>query len=302
MNYTALLKKSYHIIIKNKFLWLFGFLLGGGLGFNSFGNGGSGYNGNSAKDAQMVSQVSNFISQYWMLILILGLIILLIIIIFAILSIISRGALISSVKKINEKQETGIRDGFSAGWHNFWRILGIGIILFLIIFASIIVLVLFALLFLLIPKIGWIIAILLGLLFIIPVIVESLIVGMVGQMAYCYCVIDGKRIMESLREGWFLFKSRWKNISIVFLLILLISIVVGIALILALLIVGVLLVLIGVGIYYGLGLIATMVYSAIFGLLILIILAIFSGAVNSYYQTVWTLTFLNLTKGVPIEE
>ncbi len=301
MNYTALLKKSYHIVIKNKFLWLFGFLAGGSLGFNSFGNGGSGYNGNS-KDTQAFSQIGNFISHYWLIIIIIILILFIIFIVFSILSIISKGALIGSVNKINNKEATGIRDGFSIGWHKFWRILGISVILFLIAFVPILILGSIAIGFIMIPFIGWIIGGLLILLMIPLVIIAAFLMGVVGQMAYCYCVIDGKHIMESLRKSWSLFKSRWKNLLIVFLLILLISIVVGIALVLALLIVGVLLVLLGVGVYYGLGLIATIVYSVIFGLLVLVILAIFSGAFNSYYLTVWTLTYLNLAKGVPIEE
>jgi hypothetical protein len=299
MNYTDLLKRAYRIVIRHKFLWLFGLLGGASFGF---GNGGvSGYRPDS-KDTQAISKIGSFISQHIFLIIVIALVILLIFIAFFILSIISKGALVGCVKKINDKEKTGIRDGFKMGWHNFWRVLGINIFLFLIIFIPLLVFIFCLIFIFIIPVIGWIIGILLILLLIPLIIIASFILGVLANMAYCYCVIDGLSIRRSLTAAWNLFKSKWKKLLIVFLLLLLIGIVVGIAIFIVLLILGIPLFLIGLAVYSAVGITVTIIYIILASLITLIISAILSGALGAYNSTVWILTYLNLAKNTPIEE
>ncbi len=130
MNYMGILKKAYKLALEHRFLWIFG-ILGGGYGGIKISNAPQ-FSGDSQTWEQFANQLNgvtwqSFWSQYGNLVAAAGILLLVVAIALAILNIISQAALIGSVNKLQVGHKTDFSDGFMIGWHNFWRVLGVGL-------------------------------------------------------------------------------------------------------------------------------------------------------------------------------
>lgn len=305
MDYQALLKKAFEIVWKNKFLWFFGFLAGGvGGGFNfpssSFNSGGS--TNPSQMNGQMSTQVqafNKFLSDNLSWIIGLAIFFVILGLVFFVLSIISRGALYGTIKKIVKGEKTGIKDGFLIGWHKFWRILGISVLLFLIIFLPIMFFVGLAIL-LAIYKIWFVFGfvIFLG---IVGIIVLGVLISLIVNFIYCYAVLGDKKAVLSIKSAYALFKLNWKSVGLTYLVMIAVNIVAGIALMMVVLAVGLPLFLLGLSLYATLNLSAVIAYAVVVGLLMMIFLMALGGAIGAFNASVWTLVYLKLEEGIEIK-
>src|SRR3990167_9981712 len=134
MDYFEIVRNSYKIALKQKYLWIFGMLAGGYGGYRSFGLNYS--SGSSEWQKAFENNSTNFdFASFWLsygaIILTLIAILTVFGLVMYIIGIVSQGALIGSVKKISINEKNNFKIGFLLGWHNFWRILGVNILYFL---------------------------------------------------------------------------------------------------------------------------------------------------------------------------
>ncbi len=282
MDYGALLKRALDIMWKFKYLWIFGFFL-------EFGSGGGG--GGNLPD-KFKEPFGDFFGGVSLISIIIPLILiaLVVFVLFVILYIISQGGLIHCVSRIESGEKPTLRDGWNAGVKNFWRILGIAILMIICVFAAIVLsLGPFVALMIASKIVGLLSAVFLIPLFLVLVVVISLI----SLYAYRVCIIEEKGVFDSIAGGWETLTGNFGKS----LIVTLISIGSTIVYIIGFLIVGLFLalpfiVLGAINLFLGIA----------FGVLVgLIYIAIASGAWGAYIDSFWTLAFLEMKKLKPAE-
>ncbi len=282
MDYGGLVKRALDIMWKFKYLWIFGFFL-------EFGSGGGG--GGPIPD-KLKEPIGDFFGGISLVSIIIPLILigLVIFVLFLILYIISQGGLIHCVSRIESGEKPTLRDGWNAGVKNFWRILGIGIIILIFVFAAmLLILGPFVILLIANKTVG-----LLSLIILIPLFLVLLIpIMLINLYAYRICIIEGKGGFDSIAGGWEMLKNNLGKTLIVALISIGSTIVymigfliVGLFLALPFIILGAINLFLGI----ALGVIVGLIY-----------IAVVSGAWGAYIDSLWTLAFVEMKKVKPAE-
>lgn len=285
MDYGRLVKRALDIMWKFKYLWIFGFFL-------EFGSGGGGMGGLPDRFDRCELPVGDFLGGISLMSIIIPLIMiaLVVFLLFVILYIISQGGLIHCVSRIESGEKPTLRDGWNAGVANFWRILGIAILMIISFFAAILLSLGPFIVLILINKIlGLLSAMVLIPLFMVLIIAISLI----SIYAYRVCIIGGKGVFDSIAGGWEMLTSNLGKT----LIVTLISIGSTIVYIIGFLIVGLFLALP----FIVLGAINLFLGIALGVIVGLIYIAVTSGAWGAYIDSFWTLAFLEMKKAKPAE-
>ena len=291
MNYGEILKKAYRITIKNKVLWLLGMLVGGGASCNySFGGDYSDI------DKSEINFNSINFWDYWYILALIAILIIFLFLIFIVLSVIARGGLLHGVNNARDNKKALFWESFKFGAGKFWRILAIQLLFGLIILAGVMILVVGIVMFVIIGVVSQltilkILLILLGIIFsligIAVIVILAIIIGLVSNYVYCYAVLENKKIIESLKLGFSLFK---KNIGETLILcIILFGIGLGIGLALLMIIIPLLLIFvaIGFGFYFLLSWTGVIIISAIALIIFLIITLVIKGVLNTFMFSSW---------------
>ncbi|MCB2230051.1 hypothetical protein KQH82_04990 [bacterium] len=229
MDYGYIVNRAFQIAWRYKSLWVFGLFVGGFTNLNlnlpgdsfDFGQGGSEPFGAISPEV---------FGALLMLGLILGLV-------FLIAYCIAAPALIDGVNRIERGGVYTFGASFSTGVDNFWRILGLGVLLFVVMVA---IFVFGAIVF----GIGAAIigisagdsnpgpaiaAIILGVLILIPVFIFLyFLIATPFQLAQRVIVVRSARIADALSEGWLLFKQNFGKALVIFLIRIGISLAIGI--------------------------------------------------------------------------
>jgi len=277
MDYGGLVKRALEIMWKFKYLWIFGFFL-------EFGSGGGGWVGNLPEKIKL--PVGDFLSGALLgAIILLVLVGLVVFVLFLIMYIISQGGLIHCVWKIQSGENPTLRDGWNAGVKNFWRILGISImILIFILVSALFTLAPFILLLITFKALGIISAIILFPLFLVLFITIILI----NLYATRTCIIEGKGVFASLAEGWEMLKTN-----------------LGTSLVVGLIGIGSTMVYIfgfvAVGLLLALPFIALGIFNLFLGIFLgvvvgLIYIGVLSAVWGTYIDSLWTLAYLDMKK------
>lgn len=311
--YRPVLKKAWEITKKNRFLWVFGFFAA------LAGNGGiyeilvKGFNGVSSEGATAISGGGDLISGglftlprledayassplfvdfFWLtaiVAMVLGIILIC-------LNIVSRGALISCVKKITGRRKTNLKDGWEEGKKYFWPVLGMNALAKATIF-SLLVLITVPVLFFITGgngSFGWNLFLYVASFVVFTLL--ALFVSFMSVYASCYLVIGGTSFTESIRASWKLFIENWLVSLEMSLLLFLTVLVAGLALIFftVVYLIPVALLLVAFA-YLNLQIgFSIIVFLAIAGWFVLLG---FVGAVLSAFQfSSWTLLFIELNK------
>lgn len=293
VDYKELVVKSFRLAWRYKWLWVFGLFAGGG----SFG-GGSNLNFDSGsapwRDHRAAPQMDAFFraAEVWVrthIALIVGVIMVLFIIflIKMIWSIICQGALIGAAERLDKDEEVGFMDAVRVGIRNFWSILGFDLLLFLIIFVSIMLLVLVGMMaFFTVPLL---------LIFLVPLLLLfiplAIAVGLMGSLGPRFIVIDGHGAVAAVGEAWRLLWRRLGPVALTWLISLGLGIGFGLA---VLIVLAVLLVPTGIAGFLVFRAGFTLVKLAVFvfiGLAILGALLVALGAFGAYRSVYWTLAF-----------
>jgi hypothetical protein len=277
MDYGGLVKRALDIMWKFKYLWVFGFFL-------EFGSGGGGWVGNLPEKIKL--PVGDFLSGALVgAIILLVLVGLVVFLLFLIMYLISQGGLIHCVWKIESGETPSLRDGWNAGIKNFWRILGISIMILIFILASgLVTIVPFILLLLAFKALGIVSGIILFPIFLALLITLILI----DLYATRTCIIEGKGVFDSLAGGWEMLKTNLVQSLIVGLIGIGSTMVyvfgfVAVGLLLALPFIALGFINLFLGIFLGVvvGLIYIGVLSAVWG---------------TYIDSLWTLAYLDMKK------
>lgn len=310
MDYKELVVKSFRLVWRHKWLWVFGlFAGGGGFGGNFNFNPGSqnSWNRNSWKsngaDPRMeafVAHAGRWVSANIGLIVLFAGLLFLFFFALAVFSIISQGALVSAADSLDKDEEASFGRSFRVGLANFWSVIGFGLLLFLIILAP--VFVIGMMLAVSVAAGGPFVALLfIPLIFLfIPAV---LVLGMMSVLGLRIIVIDGQGAASAVPQSWRLLWRRIGPVIITWLIHMGLAIAFGLVLVTALLFLAV---PVGIAAYLAFRNGFNLVKLAVFVFIGLVIFAAFLVAVaafGAYQSTYWTLAYRQL-KGLdapPVE-
>lgn len=298
IDYGDLIKRSYQILIRYKFLWLFGFIV-------AFTSGGYGNYSNFSSSEKSGNEFQRnfkifekFSSINIALILFLIGIAIIIGIVFLILRYISTAALISSVDDIEKQRDASVKKGFTNGWHHWLYILGIDLVIFipltLIIIIILTILVGPGILLIILKKMiaGIVLLVIGALIAIVLIIALAIFSGLLELLSIRYKIIKNESVFASISLAFKLITAKIGQVIITWLITVAIGIITGIILAIP----G----LIFAAIFFGLALIS-FALAILVAFPFVILFSFASGIIQTYISTLWTLAFLSLDEGLEKE-
>jgi MFS family permease len=307
--YRDLIKKSWHIIQNNKFLWIFGLfagILGGTMGevnmtiknlYDLTNPSSSLVNAYTLFQGDKLSAFTESASGYFTTPsfgALLPLILLVIILVVAIyLIIVSTSALFYCVNKISKKQKTNFEEGFQNGRSFFKPVFLLNLIAQIFIWGIIVILSAIFISFYLKTnqQIWYSLYITVLIIMLAPV---SVVVSFLIKFATAYIVLKGKKIGESIKLAWSLFIKNWLISIEVAIILFLINFIIGVFVILIILLILIPILLLGnilSSVAPDVGSSITLIVALIF---IALIIFVIGSALSAYQVTIWTLLFNKL--------
>lgn len=301
--FMEILKHSFRIAWKNKFLWWFGLFIAlgtpGSLNMN-FPSGG-----NSSKDItnesleNFLQSAKDFLHQYLVWIIFAGVVAFLIFLAIYVLGKISRGALIKSLEKILQEKPAGFKLGFSEGKKYFWKILGLDLLIGIFLFC--IVLAVVAPSIILFAVKAYIAGALLLFPAIIIIIVLAILASYIKNYGHLYIVLANLPIWHSIESAYALFrKNIWTSI-LMSLINFAVSIIVGLPFVVLLFVFVLMGILGGLLVYALLQWTGVIIFSTIALLIFLAIIFLFRSIMEVFFQNVWILFFLEIATQPKLE-
>jgi len=310
VSYGDLIKDAFAISRRNKYLWFFGFFVGGvgssfggnvPSGAGNFDGGGSEQSGAGASG--LAAQLGPGVFDNVALLVALAVVGVVILLLFIALTLISQGALAENVAAIDRGGE-GRRfgSGWRAGLANIWRVLGYYVAYFLITLGLLIAIgvpiaLLVGITFAVTQSVAArvIVAALAGLLGIAVLILVFIPLSIVGQYALREVVVRRTGIFASFGGGYRIFRRDVGRSLLVWLINLGLGIGVTIAALIGLGIVGLALFLPTILLAFAEMSTAAIVAGIVAGVILLPILLVVSGATGAFFHSYWTLAYLRLT-------
>jgi hypothetical protein len=298
LEYLGILKDSFNIVRKNRFLWVLGAMAGGGFANFNFGGGNFGdFRGEDSTGKNVLSShqiwenISGWVQANWEIVLAIGIVLVLLFLVFMVLSVMAKAGQVHAVDNIYTNEKSSFWDAMKFGWHRFWRVLGVSLLIGLIIFAVFAVLALPAVLLWSVKPLFFI-YIILVILLMIPI---AVITGIVYEYSLRFIVLKDEKAVQSVKSGYKLMRERGKETFLVWLVTVGTAIVLSIVLIMAVIFVLVILFLLG-ALFFILNLLAGIVYTAVAVTLFILALFLAGGFIGSLLSAYWTLCFKELTK------
>lgn len=306
--YRDILKKAFVVTLKHPFLWVFGF-------FTTFLGLGSIYEvvfKNAANQSSLFgkfgAKITSISVSGWfigenlneftlgnILFLLGSLLVVVAVFLFVLwLSINSFGGLIHSANLLDRKKKTTFQKGFLMGKEKFWKLLAVNVVGKILIFLLLILTGGTLSFFLLKNSITDALLYFFSFLVFIAV---SLLISFLIIYASAYIMLKSKGVLESIHDGWELFKKNWVVSIEAAAILFLINILAKIALtliIVALSVPFMLLLLLGYSMslkFLPIILLALWIIAAVFAMIII-------GSFFASFQIVaWTLLFDKISKG-----
>jgi membrane-anchored glycerophosphoryl diester phosphodiesterase (GDPDase) len=302
MNYGDLLSEAFRLTWRNRYLWFFGFFIAGGGGsFNFPAN----FGGEEVRNPfGPVAGPLQWISDNLVLFLTVVIsVIVLLVLVFLVLSIISQGALAESIAALHREETRGFGSAFRAGTANFWRVLGLKVLFFLIALGLLLVIFLPVVLgalaaFSLTDSTGLrVLAFVLGVLFVfVALVVVFLPFAIVNQFGLRELVVSRRRITESIAGGFRLFRRNIGRSLLVWLIQLAVMLGLGIAVLVVLVILGAILLGPAIALFATDHATAGVVAGVVGGVLFLVPVFVISGAIGAFNHAYWTPAYLRLVE------
>ncbi len=301
MSYGDLIRDAFRVTWRNKFLWFFGFFVGGGVGsgFNAPANLG----GQSGSFDTFGARLPGWLEQNLVVFLVLAVTLALVLaIVFVVLAIISSGSLADGVAAIDRGEERRFSATWRAGAANFWRVLGQGILFFLMALGIIVAI---SLIVGLVVTLGLAVTDSTGLrvLIIAPVIFVAVVLAIVlfvslyivGHLALRELVVGGGRIGGSIGAAYSLYRRNLGKSLLLWLIQVALGIGIGIATLLVVLILGLILIGPAVALFFADQQTAGVVAGVVGGVLFLVPFVLITAAIGTFNHAYWTLAYLRLT-------
>ena len=302
MNYGDLLSEAFRLTWRNRYLWFFGFFVAGGGGsFNFPAN----FGGEEVRNPfGPLTGPLQWISDNLVLFLTVVIsVIVLLALVFLVLSIISQGALAESIAALHRGETRGFGSAFRAGTANFWRVLGLKVLFFLIALGLLLVIFLPVVLgalaaFSLTDSTGLrVLAVVLGVLFVfVALVVVFLPFAIVNQFGLRELVVSRRRITESIAGGFRLFRRNIGRSLLVWLIQLAVMLGLGIAVLVVLVILGAILLGPAIALFATDHATAGVVAGVVGGVLFLKPVFVNTGAIGAFNHAYWTLAYLRLVE------
>ena len=301
MSYGQLIRDAFRITLRNRYLWFFGFFVGGLYGTNVVSNlpaddrnFGPGF-GRTGAGAQFPFENTAFIVGLVSLGILLTLV-------FVVLFLISAGGLTDSVYALDRGEERRFSSTFRAGISWFWRVLGFYVLYFLISLVLVAVVILplgllvagtFAVTDSATARV--VIGVLAALAALLLIIVLLVTLAIVVEFALREIVIRGSGVFGSFGRGFNVFLNNLGKSLLVWLINIGLRIATWIAVGLVLLLVGLVLFLPTI-ILAGQDLsTAALVTGIVAGVILVPIIIVISAALGTFFHSYWTLAYLRIT-------
>jgi hypothetical protein len=298
MNYGELLSEAFRLTWRNKFLWFFGFFVGG-TSFNFPANFGGqqtdGFTNGFPAPLRWISEnLALFLTAVIAVVVVLALV-------FIVLAMISHGALAESVAALHRGEPRRFGPAWRAGTANFWRVLGLKILFFLMALGLALLVFLpvglgVAAVLAITDSAGLrvLFIVLLILFAIVALIVVFLPFAIVNQFALRELVVGERRVLDSVGGGFGLLRRNVGRSLLVWLLQLGVMLGLGIAVLVVIVILGAILLGPAIALFATDRAAAGVVAGVVGGLLFLVPVFVISGAISAFNHTYWTLAYLRL--------
>lgn len=301
MDHIDIIKRAWRVAWRYKILWLFGLFAGGVSGGGGGGGGGnlSGTAGQLQPDNTLPIQELQR-AGWWLqdnigLVIVLFALSVLVAFILFISSIVAKGGLIHLVNEAEEGRPVRGLDGWATGLRMSPRVFGTGFVLYAPLALLWILVLLFAFMPLVTvllrgsePGVGVIIS-MLGVLAIggSALLILGVFAGLLESLGLRHAVIGGTGVFASLKAAWHDVRFRFKDVIIVWLLM--IGLGIGFGLVAAVIFAVFMFMVIGAAIV-GLPLVAVFI-----GVLLFLALLLPAAIYNTFISAIWTIVFRRLT-------
>ncbi len=281
MDYTKIIKDSWNMSIRHRYLWVFGVFAGMG--------GGMSYPGDM-KDAGNNEYFSAGWSWLWehpaiavMIALGLGLLLL----IHFILAFVSYGALIKGASQVEREGKSSFDSALNAGLKYFWPNVGIALMIGLMMLGVIALALLPFIVMLVAGGDGLkIVAVIWLILCILPLMLAVFVLVLVAALAARICVLEDKGVMDSLKLAWQMCKTNVSESATLGAIAIALGIGVSIAVTVGVIALAIPFIILGlINIWLGL------VPGGLVGIVLILLLACVYGVFTSAY---WTLGYLQI--------
>jgi hypothetical protein len=309
MDFGRVLRRSWEIIWTNKVLWVFGILAS--CGSRSGGSGGGGGNvGSSFQGGDPTGQLPPQMQQFFQnierwfettpedqlilygLLFIFG--ILLLVLITWLVGLYGKSALISGVLQVEAGRQPTFGEIWSAGWAPFGRVVGLNTILGLLAFLAVALFIIPFVIF------GALTAGI-GILCLLPLLCLLIPLGfgysVYTELANVAVVKEGRGATDAMERAWSLLRNNLGNLALMAIILVIGSFIVGIVVAIPIFIAVAPLIagaISGTEQGFGQGMNVFLICLVVY----IPVMIVFSGILQSYLQSAWTLTF-NEISGVP---
>lgn len=297
LDYFGILNRSWQIVRKNKHLWFLGILAGtagSGINFN-LPSGSNQTAGDSEQFANIANTAVTWVQNNLGLVITAVVVLTVIGIFWWVLSVMATGGLVNAADKLDKSEPSSFIGAMKFGWHKFWRILGMSIVLGVYIVAVLIVLSVPVLLG--IRQDMWLISAFYLIPAIIFFVLFAIVIGVVRQYALRYITLEDARIIASIKSGYGLLKEKKKESFYVVLMNLLIGIIGAFTMFFVIFLLAFLFGFIWFIFWSATSsLTAIIIYAIPAGLIFLASILLVGGFFSAFSSVYWTLAFKNIAK------
>jgi hypothetical protein len=303
------MRRAWDIAWRNKTLWWLGLFAGGAsrvpnfnwnTNFDNAFNSSSGSFGNATWLPSWAGSEAASLAARWLPVLVaLGLLLLLLVIVSMVLSIAAGGGLVTQANEAAEGRRSSASSGWGDGFRRWWRLAAIYAVLalpFIVVGLLTFGVGLFVLLIPLAaggePRLGSIAAFvgILGIM-VLVFIPLGIVLGVLQVLSVRYAMLEDRTWSAAISAGWSAIKARFKDVALMWLLLVAVSIGFGIAMIVPVLIFVVPLIALAIGRLW--------VPLALVVMLMAIALWVLAAAFNTFHSAAWTVFWRQLTGREP---
>ena len=326
MNYGDLVRDALRIAWRNKFLWLFGFFIGGGLSATfSFINPPRGSGGTVGVQPGSVpgsvpgsapawfSEVGRWAGENLVLFAVLASVLALALVVVSVaISAFCNGALADSVAALHRGEGRRLSTALRAGASNLWRVFLYLIVFFLVSLGVYVVLAAPAFLLVVLPivltfsatdstTVRTLVAVLVALLAVaLLVVAVAVLVSLyvVYQLALRALVVGRRGVLGSIGAGYSVYRGNLGRSLLTWLVIFVIGIVLGIVLLICVFLLS----LLQTALVSSLAdqTAAAITAAVVTGLLFTIPFVLLYALLGTFFHSYWTLAYLRLTEPPPV--
>ena len=299
MNYGSLISEAFWLTWRHRFLWFFGFFVGGA-SFDFNYPAGSGDRGGSPP--AWLNDLAQWISDNLALFLAVAITLVTVMVLILIaLSVLSQGALAESVAALHRGEPRRFRSTWRAGLAHFWGGLGLKVLFFVVSLGLILAVAAPAGLAILAVRAATeslgpliLVIVLVGLLAIALLLPAFVLLYVIQQLALRELVVGEERLARSIGSGYELFRRNPGRSLLVWVIQVALALGIGTISFIVFLILG--LVLFGpvVALFVAKRTTVAVVVGVVAALLFLVPSLVISGAVGTFKSTYWTLAYLRL--------